>query len=248
MDDDQFKQWEDELSERRKKRKKRYRSVHEDKEPGPDSCFVKAGGRTRHGRPCLNNGHDKFGGGCWQHPVGDEYEPRHANKPRPMNDNNTKTKHGKLGELMKMLEEQDIPLEDFVAKLTPEELARGQLLAEDGTFKGHPPKWVPRAFMQACVKELMKRGEQLYKGNYVAAIEVMIGLAHSPDVESAVRLRAAQFVIERIEGKTPDKIILETRDSFAVRVEELQAEMAEDEQLQRVKARYATEPSAEASG
>lgn len=136
-----------------------------------------------------------------------------------------------------MLAEEGVTLEAFVGKLSPEELARGQIKAVDGSFRGAPPKWVPRAFMQACVKELMKRGRQLYQENYVDAIKVMLELAHDPEIDGSVRMRAAQFVIERIEGKTPDKVIVETKDSFAVRVEELEAAIGENEQLRRVKER-----------
>jgi hypothetical protein len=97
-------------------------------------------------------------------------------------------------------------MEDFVKTLTPEELARGQLKAKNGHFVGAPPKWVPSEFHKACIRELINRGKRLYQENYIEAIQAMTTLATDPRVEPRDRMRAAQFVIERIEGKVPDRL------------------------------------------
>lgn len=227
--------WEEALKNRVEgKQHSRRKRAHE-RNPGPDSCYALTGGVNRFGHPCLTPGLPKYGMGCWRHPQEpdpnyEEPEPERPDRP-----------HGKGGrrwrELKQMMEETGVSLEDFVRQLSPEELARGQLKNEEGKFIGAPPKWVPRVFMQACTSEILRRGRELYTESYVDAIKVMLSLAMGEDNEGAVRLRAAQFVIERIEGKVPDKVIVESRDSFDVRREELEAALAENDQIQRVKER-----------
>lgn len=106
---------------------------------------------------------------------------------------------------LKEMEESGVTMEDFVKGLSPEELARGQVMI-DGHFRGAPPKWVPQEFYHACVRELMRRGKQLYQENYLQAIEAMTAIATNGMFEAKDRIKAAQFVIERIEGKVPEKL------------------------------------------
>ncbi len=104
------------------------------------------------------------------------------------------------------LDAEGLSMADFVKELTPTELAKGQLLAEDGTFRGAPTKWVPTEFHRECVRELMRRGNQMYQESYLAAIQTMVDLATNPIVEPKDRIKAAQFVVERIEGKVPQRL------------------------------------------
>ena len=104
------------------------------------------------------------------------------------------------------IEASGITMEDFCKTLTPEELARGQLRNDDGSFRGAPTKWVPSEFHRACIRELMTRGKVLYQENYIAAIAAMTTIATDERVEPGQRIRAAQFVIERIEGKVPERL------------------------------------------
>lgn len=251
MDDEKFKDWQHELENRRESSRAK-RIPLEERQPDQYSCHTKRGGLTRHGHPCLNEGKPQYGGGCWRHPAEGFEEAAEGPKTtaRPFRDStmNLGAKGGARWQVInEMIADEGITLEEFVERLSPEELARGQLRSPDGVFRGAPPKWVPRAFMQACVKELMGRGRRLYQENYEEAVQIMIDLAHSPDVESSVRMRAAQFVIERIEGKTPDRIVVETKDSFAARVEELELAIADNDQLRRVKERLSDQgPAASA--
>lgn len=104
------------------------------------------------------------------------------------------------------IEAEGITMADFVKELTPEELARGQLKAPDGSFSGPPTKWVPAEFHKECVRELMRQGKVLYQENYLLAIQAMTTIATTPSVEVNSRIKAAQFVIERIEGKVPERL------------------------------------------
>lgn len=113
---------------------------------------------------------------------------------------------GSWSRALEIMAAEGMTMEEFIATLSPEELARGQLKNERGSFVGAPAKWVPAEFHKACIRELLKRGKQLYQESYLEAIQTMLQVANSPSVEPAQRIKAAQFVIERIEGKVPERL------------------------------------------
>ena len=115
---------------------------------------------------------------------------------------------------LRQIEAEGITMAEFVATLTPEELARGRLKNADGTFRGAPAHWVPAEFHKECVRELMRRGKTLYQENYIASIEAMTLIATNPAVEPKDRIKAAQFVIERIEGKVPERLEIGTTEPW----------------------------------
>lgn len=129
---------------------------------------------------------------------------------------------------------RDMSMEEFVAQLSPEELVRGQIKDKNGRFSGAPPTWVPRAFHRACVAELMKRGRHLWMDNYLVAIEAMTKVAAGQvkGASTADRLRAAQYVIERLEGKIPEKVVVTNEQPWAVVLDGIVAEVP-DEAIQR---------------
>ena len=122
--------------------------------------------------------------------------------------------------------------EELVETLSPEELARGQLKDKNGGFVGRPPSFVPRAFHDACIRELLLRGKELYKENYVAAIKAMTDIATNPGVKESDRIKAATFVIERLEGKVPDQLVVTAADPWQAIISDIVAEV-EDDQIAR---------------
>lgn len=112
------------------------------------------------------------------------------------------------GRMIAMLKDTGLTLEEFVETLTPEELVHGKLKDKDGKFRGRPPAWVPAEFHRACIRELMRRGKRLWQESYLDAIETMVKVAKGEvkGVTGADRLRAAQFIVERIEGKVPERL------------------------------------------
>lgn len=123
--------------------------------------------------------------------------------------------------------------DEFVQSLTPAELARGQLMDKEGTFRGRPPKMVPRQFLNACTKELLKRGATLWKENYVDAINAMTSIAKDGTQKASDRLRAAEFVIERLEGKVPQVVAITSEDPWQVALDGVIAETSEDMAIAR---------------
>lgn len=131
-------------------------------------------------------------------------------------------------QIVTSVENGEYSWEDFAASLHPRELARGQLFDSRGGFSGRPPKLVPRAFHDACVRELMKRGKRLYQENYLQAIDAMTGIATDTSVKPSDRLKAAQFVIERLEGKVPDRVEITQAAPWETVIEGIVASAAED--------------------
>lgn len=107
---------------------------------------------------------------------------------------------------LEKMKQENMTMAEFVQFLTPEELARGRLRNADGSFRGAPARWVPAEFHRECIRELMRRGKEMYQESYIDAIQTMRTIANSPSVEPAQRIKAAQFVIERLEGKVPEKL------------------------------------------
>ena len=136
------------------------------------------------------------------------------------------------GRVLQMIEDTGITMEQFVEGLSNEELVRGQVKDKNGRFAGRPPQWVPRAFHRACLNELLRRGKTLWQENYLQAIEVMTQIANGQgagaDAPAKVRLQAAQFVIERLEGKVPEKVIIESEQPWQLVLDGIVAEADTD--------------------
>lgn len=134
-----------------------------------------------------------------------------------------------------MLEKNDMTMEEFCETLSPEELVYGKLKDKNGGFTGRPPAWVPREFHRACIRELMRRGQHLWRENYLASIEAMTMLAQDPKVKPADRIKAAIFVIERIEGKIPERVEITGDSPWQLAIEDIVAEVP-DSSLLRARA------------
>lgn len=90
-----------------------------------------------------------------------------------------------------------------VEDLDEEELARGYPRADDGTFRGRPTV-IPTSLHQRIQRELFARAGEELKANLLKATATMTNIANNPEMDPKDRLKAAQWVIERIMGKMPD--------------------------------------------
>lgn len=101
-----------------------------------------------------------------------------------------------------------------VEEMDDEELARGQFKDSGGKFRGRPPRMVPKELHDKMVSELLKRGQFMFQESYLNAIRVMENIALNPMCEPKDRLKAAQYIIERLAGKVPDRVVLESADPW----------------------------------
>lgn len=98
-----------------------------------------------------------------------------------------------------------------VEDLDDEELARGQFRDRAGEFSGKPPKQIPREMHDQFVTELFQRADVRLKEGLVACVDTMVEVATSPVYEAKDRLKAAQWVFERVRGKAPE-VVVHTQD------------------------------------
>lgn len=133
------------------------------------------------------------------------------------------------GRMLAMLKDTGMTLEEFVETLSPEELVYGKLKNKDGTFGGRPPTWVPAEFHRACIRELLRRGKRMWQESYLEAIDAMVAIA-SGQVRGATpgeRIKAAQFVIERIEGKVPERLEIGADSPWQMIISDIVTEVPE---------------------
>lgn len=96
----------------------------------------------------------------------------------------------------------DISVED----LDDLELARGVCRNPDGKIPKNPPKLVPRSMHQRMQRELFERSDTRLREGLIDAVESITAMIADKDVSSADRLKAAQWLFERLRGKTPDVV------------------------------------------
>jgi hypothetical protein len=99
-----------------------------------------------------------------------------------------------------------------VQDLDDEELARGQCRDADGSFTSRPGKKMPREIHQEMIRRLLSRGDEIWRRGYNVAIRVHLEIAADPNNSPGDRMRAAQYLIERVAGKTPERIQLAAED------------------------------------
>lgn len=133
-----------------------------------------------------------------------------------------------------------------VADLDEEELARGYCKDKNGKFSGRPPMVVPRELHDRCRKELLKRGDDLFASSYVEAIQTMANIALDPRAEHKDRIRAAQYVIERVAGKVPDKVVLSAADPWQQIIDEIIVDHPDEQPVRKEPAARKKKAEAEA--
>lgn len=135
--------------------------------------------------------------------------------------------------------------DEFCEELDPEELARGQLRDSKGGWSGRPPEFVPKAFHNACMRQIKKRFDDRLMANLEAATDGLIALGTSEDVDPATRARILQYLIERVMGKVPDKIVVSNSDPWEEIVTGIVSEV-EDQAIQNAQDYLSRVPDREA--
>lgn len=118
-----------------------------------------------------------------------------------------------------------------VEDLDDEELARGMPRDAGGHFRGRPPKMIPKDLHDRMVRELLKRGQQLFQSEFVDAIKVLGNIANDPRAPFGDRIRAANLIVERVAGKTPDKLEVAVENPWETIINRIVVDAPEDVQI-----------------
>lgn len=97
-----------------------------------------------------------------------------------------------------------------VSELDDEEIAKGMIRNDDGTFTRSPI--ADKKIFDQMKREFFARAERMMQEQAYDMIKVMREMAMSELNEPRDRIQAAQWNIERILGKTPDVLITHTSE------------------------------------
>jgi hypothetical protein len=94
-------------------------------------------------------------------------------------------------------------------ELDNEEIAYGITKCDDGKFSAKAA-WqadkLPAKYKHLFHKELYRRANNSLHSGLLGAVGSIVELATSPHVEDRVRFQAATYVLERLQGKTPEVV------------------------------------------
>lgn len=99
-----------------------------------------------------------------------------------------------------------------VQDMDNEELARMQFKDHTGTFRGRKPTNLPGPLVNMMRKELIDRVSEVRREALEDANKALVAIMRDEDIKPADRIKAALALIEREEGKVPDKVELSTGD------------------------------------
>lgn len=91
---------------------------------------------------------------------------------------------------------------------TDEELMRGQRRDRNGKWGGRPPKVVPTAIHNELVRRRLSKAGELLNESVVDAVQLLRKVVVDDDANYADRIKAAVIIMERVMGKTPDRVEL----------------------------------------
>lgn len=91
--------------------------------------------------------------------------------------------------------------------LDDEEVSRLQLKRQDGTWNTGPkPRVVPHALAKAHAQALVARNDKYTREVLLKSTQTFIDVMEDKNAAPADRMRAAQYLQERVIGKVPDKV------------------------------------------
>lgn len=96
--------------------------------------------------------------------------------------------------------------QDDLSEWTDEELRQGQRYDKNGRFQGKAPVVVPKVLHDELVRRTLISANDLMRDNLEDAVKMLVKLAKSPGVEAKDRLRAISMIMDRVMGKSPDKV------------------------------------------
>jgi hypothetical protein len=81
---------------------------------------------------------------------------------------------------------------------------------------GVTPKIVPKALHDELIRRTLLQANELMRENLPAAVEMLVALATNEGVEAKDRLRAISMILDRVMGKSPDKVEISGQSPWLV--------------------------------
>ncbi len=129
--------------------------------------------------------------------------------------------------------------QQFCEDRDEEELARGQLRAEDGSFVGRPPSLVPREFHLACQREQKRRFEEIFGSEVLGIAKQYVELCKNNDIPAKDRAKMMQYAMERIFGGIPKDVRINQAEPWEAMVVNVISEDGQDGIPDHLNRRYA---------
>lgn len=184
---------------------------------------VKCGGLIRDGQACQKSAMNRSGfctnhGGAL-HPADKFYSSERGVAPTHVEN---------LSRLDKIMLEI-IP----ISELSDEEIARQMIRDDNGQWVRPSRKIAPKLY-EMMHREMYQRANDLIRMNTLDMIQTMVDIAKSDVNEPADRQKAAQWLVERQLGKTPDVLITsKTEKPFEQLMADIQSGSREDFRRER---------------
>jgi hypothetical protein len=96
-----------------------------------------------------------------------------------------------------------------LSEWSDEELARGQRRDKHGRWSGRPPKVIPSEVHAEIVRRKMSEAYTLLRENTYKAVEVLVEVATDKKASPAVRVQAAEQILDRTLGKAVEHMKLD---------------------------------------
>lgn len=123
--------------------------------------------------------------------------------------------------------------------LDEEELARGQLKADNGTFQGRPPSMVPREFHLACQREMKRRFDELFASDVIPIAKEYLRMAQSPNLKEETRAKMLQYAMERVFGGIPKDVTIRQEQPWEQMMVNVMGDAGQVEMPEHLTRRYA---------
>jgi|GEM_PF-4248891 len=97
-----------------------------------------------------------------------------------------------------------------LAELSNDEVKYGIPRCDDGKFSAKAAFQaanLPKAVRNRLAKELYRRANQKMEGALLDSVDSIVELATQPWVDDNIRFQAAKYIFERLQGKTPERIV-----------------------------------------
>lgn len=91
-----------------------------------------------------------------------------------------------------------------------EELRRGRKKDRNGGWRGIDPVIIPKALHDELVRRTLSKANTLLRDNLHAAVQALTSIVEDEDVEPKDRLRAAGMIMDRVMGKDPIPVKLDS--------------------------------------